>query len=422
MIRDLLLISLLTSVPLHNALAEDSDALYGPPRVENFASPNRHIVSKNPVIFNVLILPWQEAPGMTLDEQMQRVLDHPPGNVEYTLNMPPILKALSKDMAKSNSIFLKADEKFPGVAVAFACNYRGRKKYYREIVFFNEMLGFHAKGKTSVSKQLEEHSRNICKEDPQKLKRDAVRALVTTEPGEGDGAERLAKAAYSWNAGLGGAGTFQIWEWTTLLFDDGWARRSSEIPLTELDIDASRKYEPEDWFQWRENEDGEVEINRKRGGKAHWHKIQGDPKFLDAAEKGTRYSGHFDFHHTTGGAFIGTTTQHETFTMRKDGTYSTSSSRMISSQISGGTVNSISTNSETGCSSAVAIIGGGLVGGGGKTDTACGDGRSGTYEIDGFVITLAADNGVIKRFPFYARSEKQFYMHGRMFSFAKDVE
>jgi hypothetical protein len=175
---------------------------------------------------------------------------------------------------------------------------------------------------------------------------------------------------------------------THLLFEDGTAYRNCLIPPDELDIDASKRLEPNKWTEWRKHW-GTYQMKDKKNG--DWYDLNGGPGIK--APEGMQLSGHFL---SAGGSpNFGAWKHHITFL--DNGRFELSAFSMQSnSSIGGGMsmplVTSVNTSDKTGSSGATSVSGDNI-GGGTSTEHKNGSKNTGTYEVHDYTITLVHDNG-----------------------------
>ena len=410
---------LLTALALTSALivgpALAEDDVFGAARQDVLETPNLRTDTKKPAALSINISPWHKAPGTTREEQVARALKNPPPWRRFDPKRTVTHSSILKNMAMTKSIQMEGWDN-SSLGVLLLCDYEGKKEFYRELTFTGKPEDFLAKGKKRVWKQIVERAEQICKESPRSAQRRAVRDATTKPPGKGDGMKRLDHFVYSFNTGIGGGGFFQISTRTYALMDDGWAMRNPRVPLPDFDVDASRRVEPDRWNRWRKAEGGGFELLRESKGKESWRKISGIIEELKPAEAGRRYDGRYTYAHTGGSIIAGARVSRAAYTMKKNGTYETSSSQMNETiGAFDNSVISITTANKDGCGSAISMTGD-VVGGGGRTNPDCGDGKAGRYEIDGYVITLHANNGTTSRYGFYPIADNAFSINGRTYT------
>ena len=121
---------------------------------------------------------------------------------------------------------------------------------------------------------------------------------------------------------------------------------------------------------------------------------------VEPLPEGRRLSGTYEYAFT-GGNLTGSSVFEGHVSFESDGTFRISKSSFGGSDVMGSSVYAASSCGPDGGSSSTSISGG-LVGGTSRKDSSCGDGRSGTYEIDGFAVTLTRDDGEVNVLALYA--------------------
>jgi hypothetical protein len=175
---------------------------------------------------------------------------------------------------------------------------------------------------------------------------------------------------------------------THLLFEDGTAYKYCQIPPDELDIDASKRLEPDKWTEWRKHW-GTYQMKNKEDG--NWYDLEGGPGIK--APDGTQLSGKYLSAH--GSPTFGASKHHIIF--HDNGRFEMSSFSISSNSSSGGGmwmpyVGSTITSDKRGTTTATTFAGGN-VGGGFSSDHNNGSKNTGSYEVHDYTITLMHDNG-----------------------------
>jgi hypothetical protein len=175
---------------------------------------------------------------------------------------------------------------------------------------------------------------------------------------------------------------------TLLLFEDGTAYKECLIPPNELDIDVSKRLEPDKWTEWRKHW-GTYQMKNKEDG--NWYDLEGGPGIK--APEGTQLSGKYLSAH--GSPTFGASKHHIIF--NDNGRFEMSSFSISSNSSSGGGmwtpyVGSAIISDKSGTSAATTVAGGN-VGGGVSSARKDGSKNTGNYEVHDYTITLLHDNG-----------------------------
>lgn len=241
----------------------------------------------------------------------------------------------------------------------------------------------------------------LCDERTRTARRSAILGAIRTEPGKGVKKRQVKRVlTYPVDGRSGDFVTYDIH--SMVLFKDGWALRNASVPIADLNIEASKALQPNKWFKWR-----------KRWGKyqfksvdaKEWRKFK-NPLRAKPARRKLKLNDYYDYHSASGSMIYGASTYSASYTFKKDGTYTSSSSSLMGSGTWGSLAGMPSSTvagycNEKGGSSVASIIGAYSTAYSKKERPECGDGKSGKYLIDGYMITLEANNGVTRRLPFY---------------------
>ncbi|MEJ2608816.1 MAG: hypothetical protein P8179_01740 [Candidatus Thiodiazotropha sp.] len=190
---------------------------------------------------------------------------------------------------------------------------------------------------------------------------------------------------------------------THLLFEDGTAYKDCQIPPDELDIDVSKRLEPDKWTEWRKHW-GTYQMKNKEDG--NWYDLEGGPGIK--APEGTQLSGEYLSAH--GSANFAATQHYITF--HDNGRFEMSSLAISSNSSSGGGsmgvpyVGSAIISDKNGTSTATSIAGGSF-GGGVSSERKNGSKNTGSYEVHDYTITLVHDNGLRHTELFFMLEEKK---------------
>ena len=199
----------------------------------------------------------------------------------------------------------------------------------------------------------------------------------------------------------------------TLLLKDGTVRFGLPCAPADLDVAASRKYEPKAWGVWRSAPGGKLEV--RRADETAWGPLKGFAVLR--AGVGEKLSGTFSTR-SAYGTVGAVSTFYQSYTFQPTGQFS-----RYDSSLHGSTMTS---TMATGASvSAAGDNHGASAGGSGPgfavaTSTKrpnTGD-ASGAYRLDGYTLELRYDNGTVLRVPAYFWNAKRdnFSINGRTFS------
>ncbi|HQU71449.1 MAG: hypothetical protein KDI06_06855 [Calditrichaeota bacterium] len=184
-----------------------------------------------------------------------------------------------------------------------------------------------------------------------------------------------------------------------VLFRDGTIYTDCTTPLNDLNIEVSRKLEPQKWSTWRREPSGEYayyRVNRK--GEGAWKILEGkEPLKAASGERPDNIFWRF-----AGSAMFGS--HKASIRLLPDGRFELFSSSMVSGDMTGGGAGSYtgaaSTSDKEGTHSASVIVGA-TVGGGSSSTVRDGSKNTGTYRLDGWAIEMVHDNGYVHREQFF---------------------
>jgi hypothetical protein len=173
-----------------------------------------------------------------------------------------------------------------------------------------------------------------------------------------------------------------------LLFKDGTAYKDCLIPPDELDINVSKRLEPEKWTEWRKHW-GTYQMKNKKSG--DWHDLKGGPGIK--APEGTQLKG--QYLSARGSQNFGASKRYITF--HDNGRFELSSYAIQSNANIGGgmsmpLITSANKSDKTGTSGATNISGKNI-GGGSSAERKDGSKNTGIYEVHDYTITMVHDNG-----------------------------
>ena len=184
------------------------------------------------------------------------------------------------------------------------------------------------------------------------------------------------------------------------LYADGTALRTPRIAFIDIDKTLSRDKWPAGWFEWRRS-GGRIEV-RASGG-AGFAPLKGRVEPVRPAATGLRLSGDYTFVRTFGSMMMGNAgSVRNTYSFTPDGRYTISNSSFVGSGMTVGAGQTVVAAQCDEAGSRRQIATGNPVAPGGSTrGDGCGSANAGRYHVDGYAITLAADDGTIRRVGFY---------------------
>jgi len=244
-----------------------------------------------------------------------------------------------------------------------------------------------------------------------------IRRRIRTAPGKGLSPSQIHKIwLYKRYTHLQGKVSVN----TYLLLKDGTVYTDCEIPPSELDVAASRKYQSQSpysksgkWTVWRRSGNG-YQIKKIRTGE--WETLKGnEPVF---PKRGTRINQKFIS--ASGSQTFGVSKRYITFF--PDGRFETSSFSMNdNSALGGGSAyggvysGTVQTSDKKG-TRGTTVVSGSSVGGGTRVVKNNGDKNQGTYEFKNDYILLKHDNGWVHAELFlFENSKRKGFVYGDRF-------
>ena len=262
-----------------------------------------------------------------------------------------------------------------------------------------------ATGSTTASSNRRDayDERRQANEEKKRALEERRRAVMVQQPGTGVKPEQIAMVLHE-GRGVTTAMGYQYKESVDLLLKDGWARLDLEIPPSELNVEASKRLEPEKWRRWRrQGKDFEFE-DEKKGA---WAKVQA--VVVEPLEVGSRLNTNLvnrSFYSMGAGGFGGSTFT-KVFTFSPDGRFERLNSSlhatgaMQSTSGFSGSAASLEDKNGRSASSGTAYSG---AGGGspsvvtaGKSQQAGRGNMSGSYKVSGYTLELKYDDGTVQR-------------------------
>ena len=219
-----------------------------------------------------------------------------------------------------------------------------------------------------------------------------------TKPGKGVQMAQIDSIYHHGYIKLVGMGsTFQ--EDVVLLLKDGWSYHGLQVPPADLDVAASRKNEPGEWFKWKRQGQKVLEQDPNSG---KWEEIAGF-KVLPAAPN-ERIKITVETSSSVSFGLAGSFSSFHTLIFNKDGTFERSGMSIGgsgSAQAQGGvSVGSTNTSGKDGCSSDTSVSASGVAGGS-SSQSDCGKENQGHYKLNGYTAEFQDANGKTQRLLFF---------------------
>ncbi|GEM44946.1 hypothetical protein [Deinococcus cellulosilyticus] len=186
-----------------------------------------------------------------------------------------------------------------------------------------------------------------------------------------------------------------------LLLKDGWMYGNLVVTPADLDVKASRKNEPKNWFKWKRQGEDIVYLDD-----GEWRKLEGTK--VIPAKPGEKIQGSFLFLANNSNMVTGGSVYKEYFHFDRKGGYAISStSSLYASGMPGYSGSSTTYTDSSGSSSSFAAgTPNGFAGGGSENQTGNPD-LAGTYTLDGYTLVLKTRSGKTVRKLFFFPSNKK---------------
>jgi hypothetical protein len=216
-------------------------------------------------------------------------------------------------------------------------------------------------------------------------------------------------------SGLSVSSTYDLY----LLLADGTIYNGLPVPPDEMDVPRSRRNEPEKWGRWKRSGSGFVAAWSDAPNQ--FRPLKGD--LMKPGTKGFKLAGRYGTGETSG-SLLGSSYRLWGVTFTPDGRFQKDNrggyGSSILAQNSGSPAIFTSHDDEGAVASA---SGDNFVVSSKTTRKQKGD-RSGTYSVDGYVLTLRYDDGRVTRQPFFFEDagEKSLWFDGALLAFSKDQE
>jgi hypothetical protein len=237
-------------------------------------------------------------------------------------------------------------------------------------------------------------------------------AIQVAQPGTGVQPAQIAAVLHE-GRGVSTVTGFQYVESVNLLLKDGWAYADLEIPPSDLNVEASRRLEPEKWHKWRQESKEKFAFEDQKTGK--WQSIQA--VVVAPLESGSRLNLKLLTRSAVSFGGFGGSTFTRTLRLFPDGRFERTNSAlhgtgaMQSTNGFSGSAASYEDKNGRQSSSGTSYSGPGgnspsVVTAGSSKNGPKGD-HSGTYSVSGYTLELRSDNGDVQRLlAFYVFPEK----------------
>lgn len=206
-----------------------------------------------------------------------------------------------------------------------------------------------------------------------------------------------------------------------LLLKDGTAYLGLRVPPEDLDIKASRKYEPNLWTKWKGKGKSLTLLEKNK-----WTPFPAEAVL--PAQKGEKIKGEFKHMESSYNFAFGGSTFTEFYTFDAKGNFERSSSSLFSTgnmqSINGESLSSSSYSDREGTSGSTGYAGGNINGEGPtvvtnvqKSDKTANPEKEGTYTLNGYTLQMKLGNGKVVRklFFFFDKKKEDFWIENASF-------
>jgi hypothetical protein len=221
-----------------------------------------------------------------------------------------------------------------------------------------------------------------------------------TEPNKGLKAADIESIVYSWETHYVGT-NYTMSESIYLLLKDGTVHDGVPVAPADLDVATSRKQEPKAWGRWRR--EGDEYLIAWSGHPTSYQQVQGYA--LDPVRKGTKLAGRWETSSSSSYGMAGGSFSSRGVALTKDGHFEEFRSGGAYVGGTGTSQNTMATAAYDNDRSSAYGTGPNFAIGSTRKDRSKED-RTGTYEIDGYNLTLTYDNGTVVRSPFATNSKQ----------------
>jgi hypothetical protein len=243
-----------------------------------------------------------------------------------------------------------------------------------------------------------------------------LRAITVAQPGSGVQPSEIAALLYE-GRGESTVLGYQYVETVHLVLTDGWARSHLEVPPSELNVEASRRLEPEKWHRWQKAGAKYRFQDSKTGA---WQDIAADPVQPLPARLSSRLKTMkaYSFGGMGGSVFS------RTVVFTPDGRYERSNGAIHGSgavQATGGFNGSAaSVQDKYGRRSSAGGGNGSIAVATSSGSAAGGGGMSGGYSVSGYTLELRGDDGSVQRilafYPFPREDKSRIFLGDTTFN------
>jgi hypothetical protein len=243
-----------------------------------------------------------------------------------------------------------------------------------------------------------------------------LRAITVTEPGSGVQPSQIAALLYE-GRGMTTVLGYQYVETVHLVLNDGWACSGLDVPPSELNVEASRRLEPEKWRRWQ-NAGAKYQFQDSKTGA--WQNIAAEPVPPLPERLSTRLKTvkAYSFGGMGGSVFS------RSIVFTPDGRYERSNGAIQGSgavQAGGGFNGSAaSVQDKNGSRSSAGGGNGAIAVATSSRSAAGGGGMTGGYLVSGYTLELRGDDGSVQRilafYPFPKENKSSIFLGDATFS------
>lgn len=226
-----------------------------------------------------------------------------------------------------------------------------------------------------------------------------------TKPGQGVKMAQIDSIRY-WGRGVYRGTGYRYEDGWSLLLKDGWLYKGLRVSPADLDVQASRQNEPDQWFKWKRVGNKILELGSK---KKTWKEVEGS--VVQPAKQNQILNKRYKFADSISMGGFGGSAWFENVYLKSDGTFERSSSSIMGTGVmqstSGHSGSTAFSKSKSGCQSS-STVSGPNVGGGSTSKLDCQKADFvGTYKLDDYTLELRFLNGVVQRHLFFFFGKKK---------------
>jgi hypothetical protein len=243
-----------------------------------------------------------------------------------------------------------------------------------------------------------------------------LRAITVTEPGTGVQPPQISALLYE-GRGMTTVLGYQYVETVHLVLADGWACSNLEVPPSELNVEASRRLEPEKWRRWQ-NTGAKYQFQESKTGA--WQDVTAEPvpPLPERLSSRLKTLKAYSFGGMGGSVFS------RSIVFTPDGRYERSNGAIHGSgtvQAGGGFNGSAaSVQDKNGSRSSAGGGNGAIAVATSSRSAAGGGGMTGGYSVSGYTLELHGDDGSVQRilafYPFPKEDKSRIFLGDATFS------